>query len=275
MSSPLISRLSWLAPVLAVVALFFVCLSAGLAPCAARPESRSGRSAGPCPANRDPVAVAEAFVGVPYRQDGVLDSQGRYVTFQRPDKVFTTPGLNCSGLVLALTRCLYGRDTSLKAAMRDRHGDSGPMAAGGQDWDFGWDFILNISEGLERRVLDPEPKAQGAPQADGIGLRGFAVHDDQAWRQILPRIRPGFVYLASLSGYRSGRLLHHHVGVILADGQGRVLLFHATPKGGGVHRLDLNSAAGLAAFQGLYPDTPERDEKLLAERILILETRRP
>ena len=76
----------------------------------------------------DPVAVADTHLGIPYRDDGAIDSNGNFTTFSRPDTILSTPGLNCSGLVLSASRFLFGKNFALSEAVRDRQGNSGPGA---------------------------------------------------------------------------------------------------------------------------------------------------
>lgn len=211
---------------------------------------------------------ASAFLGIPYRDDGALDESGRYTTFSNPERTSSEPGLNCSGLVLALSRALLGCRQTLAEAGVDRRGDSGAVSPLGQDWDYGWDLILNLSDGFVRNALLPGG-AVAVPEAmeEGEGP-GFLLGSAAAWQSILPRLKPGRVYLGSMNrpgGYAPYRLLHHHVVVLLPDGEGRCWLYQATARDG-VHRLDLRTAAGLRRLQEQFPDRSEGPE-----RILILE----
>ncbi|MEJ2716140.1 MAG: hypothetical protein P8182_03240, partial [Deltaproteobacteria bacterium] len=92
--------------------------------------------------------IADTHLGIPYRDDGVLDSRGRFTTFNRPDEIYSTPGMNCSGLVLSVSRFLLNKNFTLTEASRDRQNNSGPGAAFGKDWDFGLDLILNLTDGV-------------------------------------------------------------------------------------------------------------------------------
>ena len=130
---------------------------------------------------------------------------------------------------------------------RDRKGDSGPGSPRGQDWDFGYDLILNITDGLPRRVLLPDGTTPDPDVADPAQLRGFPLHDDAAWNAVLPRIRPGQLVLAAFSKPKAGQLLFYHVGLLVNDGAGHIWLYHATP-GHGVHRLDLAASSGRSTF---------------------------
>ena len=108
----------------------------------------------------DLAAKADQLLGIPYRPDGVRDESGRWTLFEHPEQSFATPGLNCSGLDYALMRLVAPVTTTIRQAARDRQGDSGPGASMGQDWDFGFDLILNLSEGLPRRWLMQDLKRE-------------------------------------------------------------------------------------------------------------------
>ncbi len=209
--------------------------------------------------------TASSLLGIPYRPDGALDEKGRYTTFADPEKVFEAPGLNCSGLVVALSRKVLKRDFPLQEASRDRKGDSGPVARLGQDWDFGFDVILNLSEGRPRRLLGPAGFRPFAQDPDGLNEVGFDFHDTTAWGGVLPHFKAGRLYLGSLSraaeqpGYRR---LHHHVVAILPDSEGHAWLYHATGRRG-VHRLDLNKPEELATLLRQFPAPLAGPESLL------------
>lgn len=211
----------------------------------------------------DPTTALAPLLGTAYRDDGTTDPAGRFTLFADPAATFTTPGLNCSGFVVTACRALLGRPLALAAMVRDRKGDSGPGSPRGRDWDFGYDLILNITDGLPRRVLLPDGSRPDADAADPAGLRGFPLHDRAAWTAVLARLRPGELALAAFSKVRDGRLLFYHVGLIVPDAAGHAWLYHATP-GTGAHRLDLASPAGLAAFE------KEFTEKRFGEKQILL-----
>lgn len=210
----------------------------------------------------DPVSALAPLRGVPYRDDGVTDPAGRYTLFANPAATFATPGLNCSGFVVTASRKLLARALPLAAMVRDRKGDSGQNSPRGQDWDFGYDLLLNITEELPRQVLLPDGSTPDPDTADPVRLRGFPLHDAAAWTAVLPRIRPGKLVLAAFSKKRNGRLLFYHVGLLFADGAGHTWLYHATP-GTGVHRLDLASPAGLAALGREFAEKHFGDKRIL------------
>jgi cell wall-associated NlpC family hydrolase len=220
----------------------------------------------------NPVDAAGAFLGVPYRPDGALDASGRWTLFADPTARLAAPGLNCSGFVLAAVRAVLqawpgsSQPPDIRAVQRDRQGDSGPGSPLGLQWDFGLDLVLNLSQGLPRRVIaagppgfDYSPRAHAPLDSLDLavapgrtdGLRGFALRDASAWQRVLDRAQPGRLYLLSFSkptsrpGYR---LLHYHVGLLLADERSRVWLYHATPNSG-AHRLELTSQAGMVRFR--------------------------
>ncbi|MGE4291322.1 MAG: hypothetical protein AB7E32_03835 [Desulfovibrio sp.] len=211
----------------------------------------------PAPAALAPAEEAATLLGLPYHADGVLDDQDRWTYFARPEEVQETPGLNCSGLVVTAARKALSRSLPLGAMLRDRNRDSGPDAPGGQDWDFGFDLVLNVSQGLRRHELTPEGRSDVPENADGAGLRGFALENTEAWKKILPLLRPECPCLLSFSRVRRGRLLHHHVGLLLADASGHVWFEQATRKNG-VSRMDLAAPGGIERFltqQRLWPGT--------------------
>jgi hypothetical protein len=193
-------------------------------------------------------------------EDVGLDERGRWARFSRPDQVLERPGLNCSGFLVAAARHLLAFRGSLAEAGRDRLGDSGPGSQAGQDWDFGWDLVLNLSEGHARAWFLPEGEAP-APGGSGRARMGFSLHDQAAWVRLGPRWRSDRVYLASLQRGRGARLRHHHVALLLRDAAGE-LWFYQTLPGGRVHRLDLGSRAGRDRLCAMFGP---------GERILILE----
>lgn len=210
----------------------------------------------------DPTAQLAPLLGTPYRDDGVTDPSGRFTLFADPAATLPSPGLNCSGFVVTASRALLGRSLPLPAVKRDRKGDSGPASPRGQDWDFGYDLIGNITDGLPRQVLLPDGSAPDFDAIDPARLRGFPLHDEAAWAAVLPRIRPGQLVLAAFSKVKAGRLLFYHVGLLVNDAAGHVWLYHATP-GQGVHRLDLGAPAGRQALDREFAEKRFGDKRLL------------
>lgn len=216
-----------------------------------------------------PAALADSLLGIPYRPDGVRDENGRWTLFEHPAQTFATPGLNCSGLTFALWRLVSGSNVTIADAARDRLGDSGPGAAMGRDWDFGFDLILNLSDGFTRRWLLPEATAQ-APSDSGQIRRGFVLTDRESWRRALAALPPGHVGLVSFSqtGRRAGYTLqHYHVGIIVPDASGGRWLYQATPRSG-VFKLNLAAAEGMARFQEAFGGRGEK-------RVLLLDVALP
>ena len=202
------------------------------------------------------------LLGIPYREDAVLDEQGRWTTFAHPGRALASPGLNCSGFVVAAARRLLGFQGSPAEAARDRRGDSGPGAAFGRDWDFGWDLLLNLSEGWTRRWFAPGGASE-VSETDAAEVHGFAVQDAALWRNLVLRMRPGCVYLAAFLRPRPGGAppRYHHVALLLKEADGRVWLYQTLP-GGRAHRLGISTSAGLDRLRAMFGS---------AERIRILE----
>ncbi|EFL49408.1 conserved hypothetical protein [Solidesulfovibrio fructosivorans JJ]] len=210
----------------------------------------------------DPTAALAPFLGAPYRDDGVDDPAGRHTLFADQAASFPTAGYNCSGFVTTASRRLLGRPLPLDAARHDRKGDSGPGSPRGQDWDFGYDLLLNITDGLPRRVLPPNAPTSDPAALDASRFRGFPLHDKASFDAALNALRPGEMAVIAFSKERKGRLYYYHVGLIVSDGQGRRFLYHATP-GHGVHRLEISSPTGMAAFGREFAEKRFGDKRVL------------
>jgi hypothetical protein len=219
----------------------------------------------------DAIEIANTHLGIAYRDDGTLDSQGHFTSFDRQDRFFETPGLNCSGLVVSVCRFLFDKNWTLEEVTRDRLGNSGANSPLGKDWDFGWDLILNLTEGRPRRIIMPDPGNYPIEGSDGMSLRGFDLHDSVAWQKVLPQMQPGRIYLGSISRpapERGYRMLHYHVVLMLPDGKGGVWLYHATRRSH-VHRMNITSSQGMSRFMSQFRNSRGNTKKiLLVEAVL-------
>ncbi|MEF3696191.1 hypothetical protein [Desulfolutivibrio sp.] len=210
-------------------------------------------------------AMADAFLNIPYVDDATVDENGRFTLFEHPETALASPSLNCSGFTLSVSRFLLQRNITLAQAKADTGGDSGPGSPSGHDWDFGFDLIRNITRGLPRRAILPNGETPDIASADGHSLRGFPIADTSAWGRILPRLRPGHVYLASISkpvktkGYT---LLHYHVGLIVPGRDGTFSFYHATPKSG-AHRVPLSTPQSLTQVQAQFRDKSPNEKHIL------------
>jgi hypothetical protein len=217
---------------------------------------------------KDPVDIANTHLGIPYREDGALDDKGHFTTFAHPQEILDSPGLNCSGLVVSVCRYLFNKNWSIAQVLRDPQGNSGPNSALGKDWDFGWDLILNLTEGRPRKLLVTDKSNYSPEKVDTLKFRGFDLNDIAAWQAVLAQMRPGRVYLGSISkstkkpGYK---ILHYHVVLILPDSKHGIWLYHATHRSN-VHRMDINTAQGLNRFFSQFGG--QRGE---IKKILLLE----
>jgi hypothetical protein len=213
-----------------------------------------------------PDAIVEAFLGLPYREDGATNAAGEYTLFADQTRRFNTPGLNCSGLVLALSRFLLGRNITLEEALWDRAGDSGPSSPHGEDWDFGWDLILNISEGFPRRFLLPGFDTLDPTESNAFSPRGYDINAEQTRHELPARFTQGRLYLVSLNveGRRKGYgLQHYHVGIVYVASGGQAWFYQTTSKGGGVNRRDLKSARGWESFIRAFANTGKHRKMML------------
>lgn len=220
-------------------------------------------------ANAAPRSFTEtlnAFLSIPFREDGAQDSQGNWVTFSRPDIQLDSPGFNCSGFAVAAARALLGRDFSLSEATLDRRGDSGPESEMGQDWDFGLDLILNLAEAFPHRYL-PEPNDRAAPPL--LPLRpgralgwGVDIHGPD-FEELLGQISPGnfcFFVFSRPNGHFPAGVSYYHVGLIVPEGSSR-WLYHTT-LGAKTNRIDLGSQEGLARLRRYFKPVPYGERRV-------------
>ena len=206
----------------------------------------------------DTDSILAALTGVFYRLDGGIDEQGNFILLAKPETKFSSPGFNCSGLVLEATRFLLNKNITIRDAVKDRLNDSGPDSPLGQDWDFGWDLALNISEGSPRTLLLPENKKADPSTMNGMVARGFDLHSSETWVEIPARILPGHLYLASFSRESSAggyKLLHYHVGILHRNMQGDIIITHTTRTRKKSYQQNLSDKKGLESFLTAFANT--------------------
>ncbi|MDP2876262.1 MAG: hypothetical protein Q8O00_08765 [Holophaga sp.] len=208
----------------------------------------------------DPTVGIQHLLGIPYVEDGMLDAHGCWTYFGHPEIKQPHPGLNCSGFLVAAAQHLLGCRLTLQQITQDRLSDSGQGAPQGKDWDFGWDLILNLSEGLTRRWIVPNGTSPIGSE-DARITPGFRIQDSSAWTHIFPRMQDGRIYLASLWRTQRTGIRHHHVALLLRDSSGRTWFYQTLP-GGRTHRLQISSAKGFARLCEMFGPS---------ERILLLE----
>jgi hypothetical protein len=165
--------------------------------------------------------------------------------------------------LLAASRKVLGKNIPLQTAVRDRLGDSGPMSPLGHDWDFGFDFIMNIAEDENHRILLPA----GTSMPDtltGLNVPGFDPHAPHFAEDLLPRIREGALYLVSFSRHAtpdSPARLHYHTGAIALSGE-TVWLYSTTHNSKRALRFNLASPEGLATFRHSFRNTKGSNKRL-------------
>ena len=201
-----------------------------------------------------PLSTMECYRGIPYRPDGALDEYGRWTIWADQNQEFTSAGLNCSGLTAAISSSIWKHTFSLDAAKYDRLGDSGADSTMGEDWDFGLDLILNLTDSLPRQLI-PDPYSHQPVDSrswNALDLRGVDV-DSSEFANILNQIQPEHVYYFAISKLDSrfkGGISFYHVGLLLKDGE-HIWMYHATAKGG-VYRVNLAGESGLAWMRRYY-----------------------
>lgn len=221
------------------------------------------------PATDSPERILQAFLNVPYRINGAIDENGNYTLFNRPDALQKTAGLNCSGFVLAASRFLLGKNIPLSQATIDRLGDSGKGSPHGEDWDFGWDLILNIAEGETGHFLLPQGQIMEKSLATGFSPRGYDLHDPATWRELPDRLKPGFFYLVSFNKETNKKgyaMQHYHVALIHVNDAGQIMLYQTTGTSRKVYRRNLSDKQQRAIFLKSFANT-----RLHKKYILILE----
>ncbi|GAB7140442.1 hypothetical protein RsTz2092_03910 [Deferribacterales bacterium RsTz2092] len=197
----------------------------------------------------------KSFLTIPYRTDGALDEHGNWTLFADTSSRFNTPGLNCSGLVLAASRLILNKNISISDAKRDRLNDSGQDAPNGEDWDFGWDFIMNISDGHKRRFLLPNNQTGDPDNATAATYRGYDLANVRTRKELVSRFKRGHLYLLSFNSEsrRAGyNLIHYHVGLVYVSPMNEAWLYQTTHQSKVANRRDLNSAKGWESFHNSF-----------------------
>jgi len=218
-----------------------------------------------------PSDALETFRGIPYRFDGTINEAGQYVLFNKPDVPLPTPGLNCSGFVLSASRLILGRNITLAEAIRDREKDSGSSSPDGRDWDFGFDLIMNISEGMTRSLLVPDGMAL-PEHITGKNAPSFDISDPNFATSLTPHIKQGNVYLLSFSKHKtlnSPPFIHYHTGVAVRE-DSNVWIYSTTRNSGKVIRHNLTSDKGREQFLQSFKNTSGSHKRLMVVEVRLL-----
>ncbi|MDR1109279.1 MAG: hypothetical protein LBP92_00935 [Deltaproteobacteria bacterium] len=219
--------------------------------------------------------VLAAFMGIPYRSDGVVSDDGLWTTWNKPGQTLRSPGFNCSGYLLEAVRHLSGLDISLAQAALDRDGDSGLLSEMGPDWDYGLDIILNLSGANLDGLLPTAPAGTdqlqetpprkylaneaGRPEGMGLDING------PGFPELLSSLEPDSIYLLAISKPDrrfKGGLSYYHVGLIHADDQGNIWIYQCTARAG-VHRLNLNNPQGIATIRRYFPPIKSAQRRIV------------
>lgn len=214
--------------------------------------------AGLAASSADAEALLAPLVGVIYRPDGVSTPEGRCTLFADEAATFPTPGFNCSGFVLEASRALLGSRTTVAEAKRDRLNDSGPSSVHGEDWDFGWDLVLNITEGRRRVYLNPAGGTADPSLLNGFQAKGFDIHAKGVFDSLLGRVKKDHLYLLSFNrdtkkkGYT---LMHYHVGLMFMNAKGQVVMYQTTTEAGKVYKRNMSDPKEKADFLRAFANT--------------------
>ena len=217
---------------------------------AVAPVARNGL--GP---NQTLESVLNNLCGVPYRVDGASTIDGRHTLFANESKTFSTPGYNCSGFVLEASRKIFGTVTTIAQAKRDRENNSGPKSADGHDWDFGWDLIRNITDGMPRALFIPGGTSVDPTTQDGFKARGYDLHSSRTWQELKSRIQKNHVYFLSYNREtekRGYRLMHYHVGLVVLAENGDMLMYQTTPQSRRSYVRNLSNPKEMEEFLSAF-----------------------
>ncbi|MDR0620823.1 MAG: hypothetical protein LBJ61_02965, partial [Deltaproteobacteria bacterium] len=223
----------------------------------------------PYPKDADADGILKSFLGIPFRVDGVVNDEGRWATWNRPDKTLPSPGFNCSGFLLEAVRHLANLGLTLSQAAFDRDDDSGPDSEMGLDWDYGLDALLNLT-GAELDELLPAPKngklqpnEAGRPEGLGLDING------PDFPKLIQSLPPNGVYAFAISKPDrrfKGGLSYYHVGIVHADGAGNVWIYQCTARAG-THRLNLNNPGGIAAIRRYFPPIRAAERRFVLAKL--------
>lgn len=204
------------------------------------------------------------LLNIAYRPDGAVTQKGTYTTFANPQQRFSSPGLNCSGFVLAASRLLFNTPLTVANAGFDRWNDSGPTSPHGHDWDYGWDLVCNlISNDTHKgkaRFLTPGGGYGNPLQLDGFHARGYDFHRQGQLEEALKRMRPNHVYLLSFNKTRTKTPhipLHYHVGLVVLNARNEPLLYQTTTQRKKSYVRNLGTAQGRSAFLKAFANTKQ------------------
>ena len=202
------------------------------------------------------------LLNIPYRADGAVTREGAYTAFANPNKRFTTPGLNCSGFVLAASRLLVNTPLTVENAGFDRWSDSGADSPHGHDWDYGWDLIANIVESLgqtaKARFLVPKGGYDNPLLLDGFAAKGYDLHAQGQLEAALSRMKQNHLYLISFNKSKAKAPhipQHYHVGLIVLNEQNAPLLYQTTTQRKRSYVRNLATAQGRASFLKAFTNT--------------------
>lgn len=166
--------------------------------------------------------------------------------------------------MVAFARLALNAPYPLAEVVKDRLNDSGANAAWGEDWDFGRDLILNLTEGRKVYAVNPQGY-NGKIWSDGLPLTGFSLHNQGMLDEVLSRLKAGQLYFVVVSKpwrkKKPYRLLHYHVGLFIPVDD--AVYFYHSSKLSGTHGYIISSSQGRRRFQYQFKQSAFGDKKLL------------
>lgn len=201
--------------------------------------------------------------GVPEKEDGAIDENGRFVFIENGNLQSTPGGLNCSGFAKWLVDGFYypltGTYTSipeLKTGHPEKRGTRWTKRfEQTKDTYFGLDWTRNLAVTLEKARWDLSSLDYEAMDVRAIGRyeyledKGFAVNDIRMLLYILALKYPGKAYLGTINGYYPANPLYaqyYHVAMFFPffDTEGQ---FH-------IGVFDQHQATSIESIIEMYRD---------------------
>ncbi|GMO56653.1 MAG: hypothetical protein Ta2D_01740 [Rickettsiales bacterium] len=222
-------------------------------------------------------SILNSFIGIPYRNDGATGAFGQYTLFSNQKQVFKNAGFNCSGFVLEAFRSITNEELSLDEVKVDNFNDSGKKAKMGEDWDFGYDLILNITDKFKLKLLLPDATIEldelmsateiykYTKTAKPYQSIGFYIQDDKTLEFLKNNIKEQTLYLVDMNAnnrVKNYKLSHYHVGIIYRPTAEKIYYYDAT-RANNVNKRNLYDKKEWQLFKKNFSDSKGNKKKFL------------